>query len=496
MSRKPNILLITADQLRADVLGCHGNPVCRTPNLDALADSGTLFENAYTPNPICVPARATITTGNYSHRATGTKNNSGRIRDDQPILARHFAAHGYRTYACGKLHYVPYQAPDKPRLTHGFEVWDSAESGRMIKQFDPKGRRGGVEDYHDFLCENGWGGYERAHGIGNNDVRPCASPLPEELNVDHWVADRTIQRLGEHERDHSDQPFLMWCSFPKPHSPYDPPMGYADMYDPRQVPECAGDESMLDDRNPNIIRTRTTHAHDSLSPEARRVIKAYYYALTTFHDAQIGRVLSKLEELGLAEDTIVIYTADHGDLMGDFGSWFKQYFLEGSAHIPLIVRTPDGPEGQRRTQLAGLQDILPTLADLTGCPLDQEVHGTSLRPCICDDWPTRELFYGQCNDAPRQAAMVTDGTIKYCWAQENGTEELYNLAEDPQELVNLASRAENETLLAEWRGKLIEQAKRFEDNGLFDDDGQLVRTKVDLDELRKLPVGGMGWRWY
>ena len=115
MPKPHNILLITADQLRADALGCYGNDVCRTPNLDALAAGGVVFENAYTPCPICVPARATITTGNYPHVCTGTKNNSGRIRDDQPKLAEHFRRSGYATYACGKLHYVPYSQPGQPR---------------------------------------------------------------------------------------------------------------------------------------------------------------------------------------------------------------------------------------------------------------------------------------------------------------------------------------------------------------------------------------------
>jgi choline-sulfatase len=497
MPERPNILIITADQLRSDVLGCYGNTVCKTPHLDALAASGTLFERAYTPDPICVPARASITTGNYPHRAVGCKDNDGLIRDDQPILARDFGAAGYKTYACGKLHYVPYASPDQARLTHGFDVWDSCESGRILQQYDPANKLGGLEDYIDYLGEVGWGGYSRAHGIGNNDVRPCASPVPAEHNADHWVADRTIDRLRQHQADNAEKPFLMWCSFPKPHSPYDPPAEWANMYDPREVREPIGDESLLADRAPYMSRLRYTHALNSLSPEARRVIKAYYYALTSFHDAQVGRVLAELEAQGLAENTIVVYTADHGDLMGDFGTYFKCSFLEGSAHVPLIIRAAGMPANQRREQLAGLQDILPTLASLAGVDLDQDVHGIDLSAALAEEAAQRrELYYSQCFDAPKQMAMVTDGRWKFCWCQEGPTEELYDLAADPRELENLAGRDEYRDAVTQWRQRLADEARRLGDAAIFDDDGALVATPLDRSAIPKLPVRGMGWRWY
>jgi choline-sulfatase len=496
MAKRPNILLITADQLRADALGCYGNGVCRTPNLDALAASGVLFETAYTPNPICVPARASITTGNYSHAATGTKRNSGRIRDGQPKLAEHFAACGYETYACGKLHYVPYSAPGQPRLLHGFQHCDLTESGRILRQFDPEGRQRGLEDYTDYLAGVGWAGYSRAHGVGNNDVRPCPSPLPAEHHVDHWVADRTIARMREHLTKRADRPFLIWCSFPKPHSPYDPPFDYAQMYDARSIPAPVGDESALDDRNPQLARTRLTHAQHLLSPEARRVIKAYYYGLVTFHDAQVGRVMQALGELRQADDTIVVYTSDHGDLLGDFGVYFKSNFLRGSVDVPLIFRAPGVAAGQRSTHLVGLQDILPTLASLTGCPLKEQVHGLDLSDALHGrSAELRDAFYSQCNDAPRQSAMLTDGRWKYCYCQEGPTEELYDLDVDPDELVNLAARPGADELLAPWRRRLAEYARRVGDTSILEGDA-LATAPLDREAIAALPVGGMGWRWY
>ncbi len=498
MPQRPNILLITADQLRADALGCYGNEICRTPNLDALAGGGVVFENAFTPNPICVPARASITTGNYSHVCTGVKANRGRIGDDQVKLAAHFAAAGYETYTCGKLHYVPYAPPNEPRLLHGFQHCDLTESGRLVHKYDPKCEQRGLEDYIDYLADVGWAGFSRAHGAGNNDVRPCPSPLPAEHHVDRWVADRTIERMGEHVAHRTDKPFLIWCSFPKPHSPYDPPAEYARLYDPREIPPPFGSELLLADRNPRLERTRRAHAIDTLSPAALRVIRAYYYGLVTHQDVQVGRVVEALEAAESADNTIIIYTADHGDMLGDFGTFFKSNFLNGSVRVPLIVKAPGVPAGQRRKQLAGLQDILPTLAAMTGCALERDVHGLDLSAALADEKaPLRELFYAQCMDELRQSAMVCDGRWKYCYSQEGPTEELYDLAEDGGELVNLAARPAAEAQLKAWRDRLISEARRFGDTGILDGTG-LATSPLDREEISSLPPVGkdMGWRWF
>ena len=173
-----NILLIMADQLPADALACNGNPVIDTPNLDRLARTGVNCTACYTPAPICVPARAALATGCYPHRCTGTKNNEGTILHGLPLLPAELAAAGYRTYATGKLHYLPYRPPGEPRVTHGFQVSEVAESGRALRKWDPEGRLRGLEDYLDYLHEVGWGGYSRANGLGNNDVFASASAMP------------------------------------------------------------------------------------------------------------------------------------------------------------------------------------------------------------------------------------------------------------------------------------------------------------------------------
>ena len=496
MATKPNILLIMADQLRADALGCYGNEVCRTPHLDALGAAGVVFENGLTPNPICVPARATLITGNYSHVCNGSKANSGRIGDDQIKMPAHFAACGYETYACGKLHYVPYAKPGEPRLLHGFQHCDLTESGRYVWAHDRELKHRGVEEYIDYLEDVGWGGYSRAHGVGNNDVRSAPTPLPAEHHVDHWVADRAIQRMQAHVADHPDKPFLIFCSFPKPHAPLDPPYDYVKMYDPRQIPPPVGSESMLADRNPTLEARRHTHAFTTLSPAAQQVIKAYYYATISWQDAQIARVLEALTASGQADNTIVIYTADHGDLMGDFGTYFKSCFLRGSVSVPFLFKAPGVAAGQRRSQLVGLQDILPTLATLTDCPLDRDVQGVDLTEALHDDGAEiRDVYYGSCGNAPSQSAMLFDGRWKYCYAQIGPTEELYDLAEDPDELVNLATQPHAEELLADWRRRLIEEAHRLGDAELLDGE-KLAEAPLDRSAFAELPVRGLGWRWF
>ncbi|RMD83266.1 MAG: hypothetical protein D6820_02545, partial [Lentisphaerae bacterium] len=310
MKQPKNVIFICADQLRADAIL---NSEVMTPNLDRLARNGISFTKAYTPNPICVPARATMITGTYSHHATGHKGNAGRIRDDQFKLPEFLNTHGYHTYAAGKLHYVPYSPPGTPRLLHGFEKAAICESGRILKQFDPEGQLRGVEDYFDYLSDQGWFGYTRAHGIGNNDIHPAPSPLPSEHYVDAWVVQQAMTFLDEHRSTHPDKPFFLHVGFPKPHSPYDPPRPFDELYEPRLIstPHQATDNRP---RSPHCRVSAQRHGWQYLSPQAIQVARAHYFGCITFQDRQIGRLLAYLEREGFLDDTLIIYTADHGDM--------------------------------------------------------------------------------------------------------------------------------------------------------------------------------------
>lgn len=494
--KQPNILLITADQLRWDCLGVAGNPVIQTPQLDALAARGIWFRNAFTPDPICVPARASIMTGNYPHVCTGIKDNFGRIRDPQPLLTEVLKQVGYRTYAMGKLHFLPYAPPDQPRLVHGFEHVDLHESGRIVGQFDPRGEQSGLEDYFDYLKTLGWRGYSRAHGGGNNDVRPCPSPLPAEHHVDHWIADCTMRQIDRHRQDFPDRPFFMWMSSPKPHSPYEAPRPYDQRYDPRELPPPVGTPELLADRDPEIDRNRFPHAVTSLSPEAWQVIRSYYYGCVTFLDAMIGRVLAHLKQHGLLENTLVLFTADHGDLLGDFGSCFKRNHLNGSVRIPFIAAGPGIATGKISDALVGLQDILPTLAHKAHAPIGQAVQGIDLSPHLAaPEQPVRDVFYASTEGPCGQSAMVCDGRWKYTYSEANATEELYDQEKDLPELHNLAGDSACQEQLNAMRKLLREQAEHFGDTRLLTANG-FARKTVDRSGFADLPVNGMGWRWH
>ncbi len=494
MADRPNVLLITADHMRNDALACNGNPFVDTPNLDALAARGVTFVNGCTPNPICVPGRACITTGNYSHVATGIKNNSGYIRDDQTKIAAHFADAGYATTAIGKLHYVPYSPPGKPRLLHGFEHAELCEEGRIIGAFDPHGEMSGLEEYHDWLHEQGWGGYERAHGTGNNDVHPAASAVPAEFHEESWVATRSIANLQEHLDASPDQPFFMWSSFTKPHAPYDPPRPWDAMYDPRAVAPPVGDVSMLDDRDPMYRNWQVAYGWDKLSPEGVQNARAHYFGMVSFQDHNIGRIVSFLQQRGQLDNTIIVYSADHGDLLGDFGCFFKCNMFHGSVGVPLIFAGP-GVAAQGQTQaLAGLQDILPTVAEVSGNSLPQSAMGISQAPVLSGAADgTREYYISQCMDSPNQRYMVLTGQWKYVYHELGGVQELYDVVEDHDEQVNLAhTRGE---VVSELRGVLMDWARENGDEQIFEG-GDLKVSPEELAVIDGFQAGRMGWRWY
>jgi len=454
-----------SDQMRADALGCNGNPVIQTPNLDYLARTGVNFPSAYTPNPICVPARACMATGSYPHKCTGFKGNSGAVKGGFPLLAEEFNNRGYATYAIGKLHYNPYLGPGQGRTTLGFRHTEITESGRLAAAYD--GAKG-LEEYIDYLETVGWGGYSRGTGVGNNDIFAVPSPLPEEHCVDSWIVARSIANLRRHLDETPDRPFLMFTSFPKPHSPYDPPRPYDAMYDPRKVPPPVGGIEDLRARGLDLLCGRyDQHLWGALSPAAKQTVKASYYGLISFQDTQIGKLLDFLREKDILDDTVILYTADHGDMMGDFGLYHKRVMYQGSVNIPFILRYPQAlPQGLISRELPGLQDVLPTLLGFTGEPLQARADGLDITPRVNSGMQLRPYFISQCNDHPerghRQLYMLADREFKYIYHEYGGVEELYDLKNDPCELANLAAAPEHRGRAGYMRAQLTAWC---EDNG-------------------------------
>ncbi len=477
--KKPNILFILSDSMRHDALECNGNNVIKTPNFNRLAKMSINFKNAYSTDPICVQARASITTGCYSSKATGLKDNDGEIKPEFPLLANELEKAGYDTYAMGKLTYDPYPAPSEKRNTKGVKTVEYAESGRMVDMYDPEGKMTGIEEYHDYLRTVGWGGYSRADGMGNNDVYPATSPIPEEYSVDTWVADRAMHHMKKHLTEKSDRPFFMWAAFPKPHSQFNPPRPYDSMYDPREMPECIGDILLLKDRGYDYKCLKHWNNYwDKISPECKKVIKAHYYGLVSLQDKQVGRLLDFLQENNISEDTIIIYTSDHGEMLGDFGIFFKANFYNSAVKVPLMLSYPKLIEpAQTSDILVGIQDILPTLMSLVGEKLDYKVDGIDISSVVSGQTTEREFYVSQCLDDPDQLFMLANKEWKYIYHQINGIEELYNEIDDPSELQNLADIAEQKYI--DIKNSMREQLTNWcieNDTGIIED-GKLKISK-------------------
>ncbi|TVY09458.1 sulfatase family protein [Paenibacillus cremeus] len=486
---KPNILVIMSDQFRHDAVECNGNPVIKTLNMNALAASGVNFSHSFTPNPVCVPARISFTTGCYAHKAAaGEKGNKGVIQPGFPKLGEELVKRGYETYSVGKLHYLPYRKPGEPRTVHGLQHVELAESGRILGKYDKLGQLEGVEDYHDYLKTVGWGGYTRGHGLGNNDIYPASSPIPEEHYVDSWVANGAISYMKKHVQEQPDKPFFMWASFPKPHSVYDPPRPYDALYDPREMPDPVGDIGMIRERGLDLLYSEhINYIWDLLSPEAKKVIKAYYYGLISLQDKLIGNMLRFLDEQGLRDNTIVIFTSDHGDLMGDFGLYFKRCFYNGSVKVPLMISWPGHiPAGTTSDELVGLEDLMPTLMSLIGEPLEQAVDGKDLSPVLLEQKPVREYYVSQSETSGmKMSYMITNKTWRYMYHVYGGVEELYNEVEDPQELHNLAHSTDSgvQDLKEQMRVELLKWIISNEDHNMLEH-GDLLR----VEKLEDLPL--------
>ncbi len=432
-----------ADQHRADVMGCSGNPCVKTPNLDSLAQSGMRFDSAFSPMPLCVPARSMLLTGRYGHK-TGVNRNPDYLPEHFIRFPQFLNEKGFYTEAIGKMHFRP------ARNHNGFQRMQLMEEIAEYRQDD---------EYMKFLNENGFGDIYAPHGLrSENYLKPQKSQVPEEFHGTTWVADRTIEFLKKNK----NRKFFCWSSFIEPHPPFQLPEEYLNMYSPDDVPSPAKGKDEPDSIYMGGINATHRQFAENLPEEEVQLMRAQYYACVSHLDYHIGRILDSLDELGLGENTIVIYLSDHGEYLGDHGLWGKgACFYDSALKIPFIIRWPGKTvPGTVSGQYVSLLDFFPTLMGMIGYEGDKsEYPGMNLAEHIknSDSSIERDFIFGELYEN-QYMALCPDW--KYNYYVSGAFEELYDRKNDPGEINNLAGIAKyanikqhlRETLL-DWLGK-------------------------------------------
>ncbi len=430
-SRPPNVLFIASDDLTC-ALGTYGNPIVKSPNIDRLAARGVRFDRAYSQFPLCNPSRASLMTGRRPDEI-GVYNLTTHFRTAMPdvvTLSQYFLNHGYFSARAGKIyHYgVPTQIG-----TPGLD--DPPSWNRTV---NPKGR--------DKLDEKKVTNLTPKYGLGIA-LSYLAAEGTDHEQTDGMVADAAIEMMKEHR----DGPFFVAAGFYRPHTPYIAPKRYFDLYPLESIPAPPDPTESLRGVPPVALwRPKMFWGLDSL--QQREIIRAYY-ATVSFMDAQVGRLLDALDELGLADNTIVVFWSDHGYLLGEHGQWQKQSLFEESARVPLIIAGPGVAKGQPSERVVELLDLYPTLTELAGLPGHPAVSGRSLLPLLRQPalpWP-----YAAFSQVDRGSSIRTEVWRYSEWGRdgEKGTE-LYDHRVDPLEQHNLAQDPRRADLIAELSREL------------------------------------------
>ena len=455
MTKQPNVLLIATDHWPASLLGCAGHPVVQTPTLDELARSGRRFTNAYAECPVCIPARRTLMTG-LSPRSHGIRDNlSTAPMPPVPTLAQTFRDAGYQASAVGKLHAYP------PRARIGFDEVILAEEGRS--------QNGVLDDYEIFLGDQGYAGQAFGHGMGNNGYVSRPWHLPESLHVTNWLTRQMTRTIARHD---PTRPAFWYLAYTHPHPPLEPLQTYLDFYRDLETEQPRrGDWARSWDELPWLLRTQQTSEARFFNAAQVRAAQRAFYALCTHIDHQLRLVLGTLREAGLLDNTIILFSSDHGDMLGDHGLWRKRVFYENSANIPMILLGTRGDErvgvGQVDDRLVGWQDVMPTLCELAGVPIPNSVEGVSMVS------PQRRAhFYGEVGENANATRMVRDARFKLIYYPAGNRVQLFDLHDDPRELHDLAANPEYDEARQRLTALLI--AELYGDDATWLHDGALV----------------------
>ncbi len=424
--KKPNILVIMSDEHNAGVLGCCGNDIIQTPNLDCLARRGVTFENCYCNSPLCVPSRLSFTTGKYASRVGAWSNNCWLPNADYPSLPRIMNAAGYASILCGKMHY------DRTRR-YGFK-----EIGGNMNNSTKTGK-GSRRKAEDLTPKPGMSSrFDDFHTGDQSNI----------LKHDRAVTAGTMEFLKN--RRATDKPFFMLTGYLAPHFPLIVPEKYWRQYQGK-IPLPVIPEGHLESQPRNYKHLRIGFNVEDVPDDIVRKGRELYYGLTQWIDNQIGKVLETLADTEVADNTIVIYTTDHGENMGEHGLWWKNCMYQHAGRVPLIVSWPARWKGpQRRTQACSLVDVVRTIAGLGGADVPDDWNGDSMLNWLDNPgakWKDRAVTEYYAHNIASGFAMIRVGRYKYVYhtpadADHPAERELYDLQSDPGEFNNLAVRDE------------------------------------------------------
>lgn len=475
MTSKRNILLITTDQMRFDALGCNGGSVARTPHIDRLADTGINYLRAHNQNVVCMPARATIMTGQHvaSH---GVWMNGVSLPEDQPTIAHHLKEHGYRTALLGKAHFEPWLGSPEQFFENRMAAAGHTGPHRGFDHMELANHFFEGHSHFDLhmnqFPESKNAFYpmitDRGQNTASKGQTGAAQVWPMDIPLEHyhtqWVADRTIAWLGQQ----SDEPFFCWMSFPDPHHPWDIPQSELHRHDWREMPlpalyrEKHEDRLRLLDQKPKHWRgyyegslwTNLESPRDfvpaALSADQVREINTYTHIENELIDEAVGQVIDWLQNQGLDDQTDIFFTTDHGELQGDFGLMFKgPYHIDALMRLPLIWRPAPsaGTPSAVVTRPVGHVDLAKTFCDIADIPVPHYCEGLPLplseqaaaqqsRNLVLTEWDSE---HGPI-DMHLKSLFHNDGWLITVYEPSHlygGTEgELYNINEDPDQIIN------------------------------------------------------------
>ncbi len=481
MSKK-NIVLILADQLRADFCGCYGADFLKTPNIDKLSQDGVLYCDAVTPSPACVPARASLLTGKSAFE-NRVLDNAKWLRPDHEktgtyTWAQSLAQNGYSTAAIGKMHFYPWD------IREGFQYRVIAEDKRHIEIDD---------DYSIFLKKRG---YKRLHGKEHEgfyeNQGAIVSKIPDELQIDKFVCDETLEYIDFVDKS---RPFALFVGFPGPHCPYDPTQKMLDNLQDSEMPmPCErtkdSDLHLAKNISDNLCAWNGVDLNE-FTLEKKLKVRKYYAALVQMIDDHVGAIVQKLKDENLYDDTIIIFTSDHGDYLGDFGMAGKGHFYKSATDIPLIVKNT-GTTPQKVEHPVSLTDVYSTIMNFAGIKVSDTPDSTTLYPfgeskdrasilgCNEMGWMLREHQY--------QLAVYYDGAY-----------EMYDLINDKNQQHNLINEPEFKEKAEEMRKELMARVFKGISAGNMDNQAKhnnLIRDKGHDDFnyegwQRPYPFGGV-----